>query len=177
VVRLPVADGDRTQVIRSPLPSSAEKTREIKPPADVTQVVKFPKRPAAGVGERTRDLAYRATGDVGGDETQVIRLPGQVDDERTQVIRPNRMPPGERTEVLQFRAQPRDATVSIADAESPNFSEDPTGPINVPDEKTTDSVRHSMTVTNMERAQDEIAEDTTVHIDIPAQRQPSEDKS
>jgi hypothetical protein len=112
----------------------------------------------------------------------VIRLPGTVDDERTQVIRPNRVtPPGERTEVLQFRARPAAGPVSIVDAESPNFAEDPTTPIVPPgartEEKTTDSVRRSMTVTNMERPPDELAEDTTVHIDIPAQRRPSDDES
>ncbi|MCU7725374.1 hypothetical protein ODJ79_16735 [Actinoplanes sp. KI2] len=119
VVRLPAADnGERTQVVRLPVAEVVpfptadpeEKTRVIRLP----QVLQFPVRsPDAEPGQRTRDLSNRATGDVGGDETQVIRLAGKaVDDEKTQVIRPALVTrPDDRGDVLAFRAPTlRDAT-------------------------------------------------------------------
>ena len=229
VVRLPVADnGERTQVVRLPMaeivpfPSvdPEEKTQVIRLP----QVLKFPVRsPEAEPGQRTRDLSNRATGDVGGDETQVIRLAGKtVDDEKTQVIRPALVTrPDDRSDVLPFRAPTlRDATpptadpeptqqttnasnagrnasptgrnastpyddepkttaaikapVSIADAEAPNFADDPTSPISLSSlngDEATEAHSRSMTVMKMERPPDDAAEETT-HLEIPAQRRP-----
>ena len=133
VIRLPVADnGERTQVVRLPIADSGEKTQVVRlPVAEVvpfpavdpeektqvirlSQVLQFPVRsPEAEPGQRTRDLSNRATGDIGGDETQVIRLSGKtVDDEKTQVIRPALVTrPDDSSEVLAFRAPKlRDAT-------------------------------------------------------------------
>jgi hypothetical protein len=182
--------GDRTQVLQFPPADSGEKTQVIKlptpPSGDSTQVLRFPPRRFGNVpGERTRDLSNRATGDVGGDETQVIRLAGKtIDEERTQVIRPALVtPPGERSDVLMFRTPaPRDETpISIADAEAPNFAEDPTSPIIPPsprgaatDDEATENGKRSMTVMNMERPPDEAADETT-RLEIPTQRRPAND--
>jgi len=209
VVRLPVADnGDRTQVVRLPVaevvPFPAvdpdEKTQVIRLP----QVLQFPVRsPETEPGHRTRDLSNRATGDPGGDETQVIRLAGKtVDDEKTQVIRPALVTrPADRSEVLPFRPPTlRDATppppaptsngdepatkanikapLSIADAEAPNFADDPTSPISMPSrngDEATEPQNRSMTVMKMERPPDDAAEETT-HLEIPTQRRPGTDE-
>ncbi|WP_433374988.1 hypothetical protein ACQPZX_05050 [Actinoplanes sp. CA-142083] len=186
VVQLPVGDGDsRTHVVPFPSVDQDEKTQVIKlpKPGDTTQVLQFPVRsPGAEPGQRTRDLSNRATRDVGGDETQVIRLADKtVDDEKTQVIRPALVSrPGETTDVLKFRPPvPRnDAPVpnSIADAEAPNFAEDPTSPIVPPSadeyEEATRPSKRSMTVMNMERPQDELADEPTRALEIPTQRRP-----
>ena len=133
-----------------------------------------------GLGERTRDLSNRATGDVGGDETQVIRLAEKtVDEERTQVIRPQLVtPPGDRTEVVTFpvvvaKAEPAPA-VSIADAEAPDFAEDPTGRIVPAAARDAKPGPRPRTVLDMERPADEAGDDTT---HLPAQRPPADDES
>jgi hypothetical protein len=231
VLRFPgKSDRERTQPVRQ----SSERSGE------TTQVLKFPGRSgfegngAPGPGDRTRSRNLRrATGDVGGDETQVIRLSGpSIDEERTQVIRPGLVPPpGERTEVLQFRAParatddedegptvavPLAATAataaeqgptaairsdekpsagddadegptlevrsgskdSIAGAERPDFAEDPTSRIIAPgtdgDEEPTENGRSEMTVMNMERPPDDVVEEPTTPLAIPAQRRPDE---
>ncbi|MFF5291396.1 hypothetical protein [Paractinoplanes globisporus] len=202
VLRLPVGDAaDRNQVAKPPVGDSAEdrttvlpfpaadqdeKTQVIRlplPPGDTPQVLRFPVRsPGAEPGTRTRDLSNRATGDIGGDETQVIRLAGKtVDDEKTQVIRPALVTrPGERSDVLAFRPPaPRDeAPISIADAEAPNFADDPTSPIILPtahhDDDPAESHQRTMTVMNMERPPDDNADDTT-HLEIPTQRRPQDE--
>ncbi|WP_433301126.1 hypothetical protein ACQP2F_05185 [Actinoplanes sp. CA-030573] len=200
VVRLPVGDAaeraDRSQVV--PFPTPAPSSNSDSSSGEKTQVIKFPARsPRAVPGERTtRDLSNRATGDVGGDETQVIRLDGKtIDDERTQVIRPMLVPPPtDHSTVIELRpaaprdAAPRDAArrdagpVSIADAEAPDFADDPTSPIIPPhlrqpaDEETTAGGKRSMTVMNMERPPDERADETT-HVEIPSPRRPVDDES
>jgi hypothetical protein len=117
------------------------------------------------VGERSRDLRERATGDIGGDETQVIRLDEKsVDAERTQVIRPQLVtPPGERTEVLKFRP------TSIADAERPDFADDPTSRIVPPELREDTGDERPKTVLDMEQPPDEAA-------GIPAPRRPADDE-
>jgi hypothetical protein len=214
VVRLPVADnGERTQVVRLPMaevvPFPAvdpeEKTQFIRLP----QVLRLPVRSTeAEPGQRTRDLSNRATGDVGGDETQVIRLAGKtVDDEKTQVIRPALVTrPDELGDVLAFRAPAlRDATpppppaepepsvpaaaapkpaanpkapASIADAEAPNFADDPTSPLalsSLSGDEAAEARSSSMTVMNMERPPDDPA-DETIHIEILTQRRPNNEE-
>ncbi|MFF5084090.1 hypothetical protein ACFY36_44160 [Actinoplanes sp. NPDC000266] len=90
---------------------------------------------------------------AGGDQTQVIRDP-----ERTQVIRPA----SERTEII--RSEPLAAS-SIADAEQPDISDDPTGRIVPPAPRDGEPEKREMTVMSMERPPEE----------IPAQRRPSDD--
>ncbi|NMO50983.1 hypothetical protein HH310_07235 [Actinoplanes sp. TBRC 11911] len=90
-------DGERTRVIRLPVGDQAEGT----------QVVRTPRATGPAVyrtGEQTRVIPFPGTGDVGGDETQVIRLPVRSDDgESTQVIRTDLVePPPERTEVIRL---------------------------------------------------------------------------
>jgi hypothetical protein len=242
VIRLPVADnGEKTQVVRLPVADNGERTQVVRlpvaevvpfPAADpeektqvirLPQVLQFPVRsPESEPGRRTRDLSNRATGDIGGDETQVIRLAGRtVDDEKTQVIRPALVARlDERSDVLAFRAPKlRDATPpptadaersgptadrepsgptaypepsgptadgdastsanvkaprSIADAEAPNFADDPTSPIALSSRNGDEAAEgrgRSMTVMKMERPPDDPDEETT-HLEIPAQRRP-----
>ena len=224
VIRLPVADnGEKTQVVRLPVAENGERTQVVRLPATevvpfpvadpeektqvirLPQVLQFPVRSAgAEPGQRTRDLSDRATGDVGGDETQVIRLAGKtVDDEKTQVIRPALVTrPPDRTDEPAFRAPKlRDATpppdadaeptapiaypeaarpatmkapLSIADAEAPNFADDPTSPITLVSRngvEPAEAPSRSMTVMKMERPPDDAGEETT-HLEIPAQRRP-----
>ena len=150
------ANGEKTQVIRSPADN----------PGETTQVF-------GASGERTRRIPR-----PGGDVTQVIRSAGRpADSERTQVIRPGQVtPPGERTELLE-PAMPDDrptasinpdkaaAPTSIAGAERPNFAEDPTSRI-VPPVPASDEPSRTMTVMNLERPPD----------DIPTQRRPTPDE-
>ncbi|WP_203782168.1 hypothetical protein, partial [Paractinoplanes rishiriensis] len=65
-----------------------------------------------------------------------------------------------------------DGAVSIADAERPNFAEDPTSRIVPPGvEAAQDHDRTTMTVMNMERPPDELAdEEPTTPIGIPSPR-------
>ena len=106
----------------------------------------------------------------------------RLDPDRTQIIRPGTVePPGERTEIVRLPvkgtasvAEP--APVSMADAERPNFAEDPTSRIVPPDrdrdgdgdgtERSGEADRRGMTVMSMERPPGEEPE-------IPAQRRPS----
>lgn len=160
VIRLPVADnGEKTQVVRLPVADNGEKTQVVRlpvagvvpfpavDPEEKTQVIRlsqvlpFPVRsPEAEPGQRTRDLSNRATGDIGGDETQVIRLAGKtIDDEKTQVIRPALVTrPDDSGEVLAFRAPKlRDATpASTPDADpsapTPNAEPGPTAGADAP---------------------------------------------
>jgi hypothetical protein len=90
-------DMERTQVIRLPVGDQGERT----------QVVRLPQATGPTVyrsGEQTRVIPFPGTGDVGGDETQIIRFPMQRDDaESTQVIRSGTVkPPPERTEVIRL---------------------------------------------------------------------------
>ncbi|MFD0518123.1 hypothetical protein [Paractinoplanes durhamensis] len=66
------------------------------------------------------------------------------------------------------------SSVSIADAEAPNFAEDPTGRIVSPDLRVAEaSGPRAKNILNSERPPDEISEDTT---HIPAQRTPGDDE-
>jgi hypothetical protein len=173
VLRLPPADvdGEQTQLIRLP-------SRITPPGADAGSA------DAGGPGERTRSIPQRAVREPGGDETQVIRIPRvTVDQERTQVIRPGTAtPPGERTEVVKRpepAAEQPTAPTSIAGAERPDFGSDPTSRIVVPPPRTEDPAdapaKPSMTVMNLERPPDEVADDTT-RIEIPSQRRAPDDE-
>ncbi|GAA0532984.1 hypothetical protein GCM10010172_12260 [Paractinoplanes ferrugineus] len=142
----PVSDpGERTQVI-NPQPDNAEQTQVLRFPA--RPIGEWPTRDVRGIGSRTRDLSDRMTGDVGGDETQVIRFAGKtVDDERTQIIRPH--------------------LGSIADVEAPDFAEDPTGRIVPLSALLADAEEaRPKTVLDMERPADEKSGP------IPRQRKP-----
>jgi hypothetical protein len=137
-------------------------------------------------GERTQVLRLPTTdGDTAesGERTQVLRLPVAADGntaesgERTQVIRVGTVdPPAERTQLLTIptageatvaspageRMEETTKAMSIAGTERPDPGADPTTPLNVPGEATSDPSRDrgAMTVTNLERPADETADDT-----------------
>ncbi|XVU26497.1 hypothetical protein ACQPZJ_05430 [Actinoplanes sp. CA-054009] len=116
---------------------------------------------AAASDERPQVAAVRANG--GEDETQVIRS-SKADPERTQVVRPGAVePPSDRTEII--RLEPEKAGASIADAEQPDISDDPTGRIVPPAAREGEPEKREMTVMSMERPPDE----------IPAPRKPADD--
>jgi hypothetical protein len=170
--------GDRTQVI---WPAAANRA-----PGERTVVFGQP-------GEQTRRIP-RSREATPPDETQVLRLPDPVDDgESTQVIRLGRVTPPrghiEPSQLNQPRAgsgrvtppedhvEPDDVPTaraedepppSIAGAESPNFSDDPTGRL-MPLVSKSDEPTRTMTVMNMERPPDDVPE-------IPSQRRPSPDE-
>jgi hypothetical protein len=129
-----------------------------------------------GTDEQSWNVPYPQTGDVGGDETQVIRLSGRP-------ARPSYVePPGDRTQVFQVQtnsgteSQPGTPT-SIAGAERPAFSDDPTSRIVPPDrrgddERPVDPPKRPRTVMDMERPPDETDEGVG-HAEIPSQRRPT----
>nr|WP_296072735.1 hypothetical protein [uncultured Actinoplanes sp.] len=130
-------DPERTRVIRLPLGDQGEQTQIVRLPGEQTRVIPFP---------------------GGGDDTEVIRLPVRADDqENTQVIRPTVEPP--RTDVIQFpirNGAKEERPSSIADAEAPDTSEDPTSRIVPPEpRRDEDAPKRSMTVMNMERPPDD----------------------
>jgi hypothetical protein len=91
------SDGEQTRVIRLPVGDQAERTQVVRIPQATGPATYRP-------GEQTRVIPFPGTGDVGGDETQIIRLPVRSNDgENTQVIRPGLVdPPPERTEVIRL---------------------------------------------------------------------------
>ncbi len=161
-------DPEHTTVVRIGELAEAMRLLPPVPPADIAT---HPGR----VEESRAGGAF--TGDLGGDETQVIRL----DPDRTQIIRPGSVePPGERTEFIRLpapvAAPPEEtagkpAPASIADAERPNFAEDPTSRIVPPgadgEPENGGSGRREMTVMSMERPPEDDEPE------IPAQRRPS----
>jgi hypothetical protein len=164
------ADQDTTRALRAPDP---EHTRDLSG--------------RRADQEQTQAIPYPRMGAVGGDQTQVIRMPGpRGDQERTQVIRAGLVePPGERTQVIKVTSAGPTVTPaeeerppSVADAERPHFADDPTSRIVPPGANTgdhADGSQRAMTVTSMERPPDEIAGDTT-RVDIPVQRRPTSER-
>jgi hypothetical protein len=190
-------EADKTQVIQLPIGELAThdlRNRRIPGEGPTQEVDDRGRTPVFGPGERTQVIARGPD-----DETQVIRLPGPrtpgADGERTQVIRlgSNTVePPGDRTQVLKLpvadepTADRREPPPSILHAERPNPGDDPTTRLVVPDgydeseEITADvgpSKRRIMTVMNLERPVDEVADDTRrlVAPPPPRQRRPQDD--
>jgi hypothetical protein len=172
-------ESDRTQVIAF----DPDRTRDLSgamPDPDRTQIIRLhpPGEPGGqvpGPGEQ-RNMPYPGTGDVGGDETQVIRLSGRP-------ARPSYVePPGDRTQVFQVQTnsttESRPGTpTSIAGAERPAFSEDPTSRIVPPDlraedDRPVEAPKRPRTVMDMERPPDE-EDEVAGHAEIPAQRRPT----
>jgi hypothetical protein len=112
-------------------------------------------------GGRTQQFGVRPTFEVPGERTVEVRPGGPG--EETRVIRPRKVDDtevirlgddGERTQLLGRTAENRPAggrTPSIAGAESPNFSDDPTGRIQIPQPRPDDEPARTMTVMNVER--------------------------
>ncbi|SNY28482.1 hypothetical protein [Paractinoplanes atraurantiacus] len=156
---LKAPDSEPTQAIKLPGLESGMAIPAYEPSTTVPGGVQ-PARP--GDDETTRSLT--------GDQTQVIRL-SQPDPEKTQVVRPGSVePPGDRTEIIRLQPSPAEAAVkkpaaSIADAEQPDISDDPTSRIVPPGPRVEEPEKREMTVMSMERPPDE----------IPAQRKPAGD--
>ncbi|WP_250001054.1 hypothetical protein [Actinoplanes sp. M2I2] len=166
------ADPERTHLIRI---AELAAPMRLLPPEPAEDLAHHPGR---APGHNTAALSH--TGDIGGDETQVIEL----DPDRTQPIRLGTVePPGERTEIIRIpvrgkaavpspvEARPEAVPASIAAAERPDITEDPTSRITPPDGygptgegRDSDPERRGMTVMSMERPPDEP--------EIPAQRRP-----
>ncbi|MCY1142923.1 hypothetical protein OWR29_33435 [Actinoplanes sp. Pm04-4] len=88
------ADPERTHLVRVAELAAPLHVVAPEPPADMAV------HPGRAAGQNTAALSH--TGDIGGDETQVIRF----DPERTQVVRPGTVePPGERTEIVRLPAK------------------------------------------------------------------------
>ena len=174
-----VGDGDTTQVIRPREPAGALDRGE------ETQVIRVP--PADGERTQVVRLPAARTSPSDSETTQVVRLSDSPSDsETTQVIRNDaeRMAAsGERTEAVPIPAQPQ-AQMSIVDAERPDPAEDPTTRLGVPapddDSRGRNTVdvrasRRIMTVLNLERPQDEVADDTRHLVRPPQPPQPRPD--
>jgi hypothetical protein len=188
-------DRETTQVIKLPIGDLATR--------DLAAHLKRVPTPATddnghNAGERTQVIPVARD-----DDTQVIRLPQQRipsgDGEQTQVIRVSTgavEPPGERTQVITLPTQQPstpptpvqrgngepERPPSIVGAERPNPGDDPTTRIVLPGhrpvgETTVDIAGEPrvMTVMNLERPADEIADDDTTLLRLPAipdQRKP-----
>jgi len=88
---LDAPDPDRTQTGKIPELAGAMRLR---PPVAPPEMAAHP-----GTAPSANTTALSHTGDIGGDETQVI----QLDPERTHIIRPGSVePPGERTEIIRL---------------------------------------------------------------------------
>lgn len=186
-------DQDRTQVIR--LPSGEVITQDLRgripplmPPPDErpTRVITRGATSGPDAGERTQVIRVPQPSDLEtttpaadeGERTQVIRLgAGTVDppDERTQVIK---LPIQSPARTVTADADPAPAgPSSVMGAERPNFAEDPTTRLTVPKPGEADGPNapsRTMTVTNLERPPDELADDETRPL-VPAPRHPERD--
>ena len=146
--------GDETQVIRMPgLAVEDEHTQVIRPglvppPGERTEPL-GPRRP-----DRTQPPAPPAAGEAGNERRRAGCRGG-----------------GGWCGAGCEEAAP----VSIAEAERPNFAEDPTSRIVPPGAVRDDEAERSMTVMKMERPPDEQIGERHPHRDIPAQRRPVED--
>ncbi|WP_250038459.1 hypothetical protein [Paractinoplanes maris] len=150
------ADPERTHLIRVPELAAPMRLRPPEPAAELAD------HPGRAPGYNTAAMSH--TGDIGGDETQVIGM----DPDRTQVIRPGLVePPGERTEIIRIpvKAKAKVRGRAVADAEQPDFSQDPSSPI-VLGNSGRDSEQRGMTVMSVERPPEDEPH-------IPAQREPS----
>ncbi len=164
-------------------------------PGERTQVIRMPQRSDAAKLEPAKPEPVRTKATDEGERTQVIRLgAGTVDppDERTQVIklpprtetRPETHPethPESRTDASteeEPETTPKGPS-SVMGAERPNFAEDPTTRLMAPktdDEDTGNGNSRTMTVTNLERPADELADDLTRPL-VPGPRSPESDQS
>ncbi|MCO8273001.1 hypothetical protein M1L60_20610, partial [Actinoplanes sp. TRM 88003] len=117
----PAEDVETTRSLSAPDPDRTQAivVRELAAPLDLLPpepAVDLADHPGRAAGQNTATLSH--TGDIGGDETQVIRL----DPDRTQVIRPGTVePPGERTEIMRIPAKGK-ATVPARTAEDGTIS-------------------------------------------------------
>jgi hypothetical protein len=168
--------GERTQVIRMPQKPEPAKPGPAKPgPPKAKPPTAQPPKPEPARTKAT-DEAER---------TQVIRLgAGTVDppDERTQVIK---LPARTETRTAsRMEEEPAEKTTpkgpsSVMGAERPNFAEDPTTrlmPPRVDDPDAENGNSRTMTVTNLERPADELADDLTRPL-VPGPRSPESDQS
>ncbi len=163
--------GERTQVIRMPQKADTAKPEPAK--AELPDAEPSKPQPARTHGA---DEAER---------TQVIRLgAGTVDppDERTQVIKlPARTEPrtASRTEDEPADKKTPKGPSSVMGAERPNFAEDPTTRLMPPKADDPDAEKgnsRTMTVTNLERPADEVADDLTRPL-VPGPRRPESEET
>ena len=187
VIRTPAADGEQTQVVRLPAARIAPSDSE------TTQVVRLPSAVhSSPFDSETTQVIRIGTMDAPGERTQVLPIPAQPAPSEEHIV-------GERTSEHRIPGRPvladdetptelhPPAPTSIVDAERPDPAEDPTTRLRVPKpdgdpgDSTTVDIRASrriMTVLNLERPQDEVADDTRrlVRPPLPTQRTPDEDE-
>ncbi|MEV4350637.1 hypothetical protein AB0J83_39775 [Actinoplanes sp. NPDC049596] len=181
---LDAPDPDTTRPLRAPDPDTArplsapnpDTTRSLSAPdPDRTRAISVDGLATVSTANGEHTANGTGTGDVGGDQTQVIRLQPR-DPEQTWIVRPGSVePPGERTEIIRLQPQSSPAEIptdpqpasrmSIVDAEQPDISNDPTSRVIPPAPRGAEPEKREMTVMSMERPPDE----------LPTQRRPSED--
>jgi hypothetical protein len=172
---IPLDHGEKTQVIRLPEPAGAERAQAAAMPRTSRPAGEKPA--GSDDGERTQVIRLESgTVDAPGDRTQVIKLPVQQPPNAGQAREPQEQPAAPGPEPQR--------SPSIVAAERPDPGADPTTRLVAPalepaGEPTTNGKKRVMTVTNLERPQDEAADDTRYLLapPIPTQRRPDDESS